>query len=244
MCAGPPNGYPERRCRSTEAWATPRSTPCRGTSWTRASCRSSRGPTRRWPSRSSPAAWSNRQPTADVSDASQLTQPARPPLGMFARLATAVPFGLLSAARRSRIFHPVGVAFEATLTIDKGAAPIGLLTPGEHRAVVRLSRGVGLPEPLPDVLGIAVKLPDVDGYGGDQDLLLVTSGQRPVMRQLLLPARSFTGQTYSTVLVFRVGTERVLFGLEAVDVDRPHSLDELRATDDASDISFILTMAP
>ena len=179
-----------------------------------------------------------------MADATPDLQLSRPPLGPFTRLAAAVPFGVLSAARRARIFHPVGVAFEAVLTIEKAAPPIGRLDPGDHPAVVRLSRGFGLPEPWPDVLGIAIKLPDVDGYGGDQDLLLVTSGQRPVVRHLLLPARSFTGQTYSTVLLFQVGPERVLFGLEAVDVDRPHSLDELRATDDASDISFILTMAP
>ena len=169
---------------------------------------------------------------------------SRPPLGMFARFAVGAPFALLSAARRARVFHPVGVAFEAVLTIDKAAPPIGTLERGDHRAIVRLSRGVGLPEPMPDILGIAVKLPDVDGYGGDQDFLLVTSGHPPVLRHLLLPARRFTGQTYSSVLLFRVGTERVLFGLEMVDVDRSLSLDELRATDDASDVSFILTMAP
>jgi hypothetical protein len=178
-----------------------------------------------------------------VSPVSTEYGPSRPPLGTFAHLATALPFAALSALRRARIFHPRGVAFDATLTVDAAAPPLAGLERGDHRAVVRLSRGAGVPESWPDVLGIALKLPDVDERGGDQDFLFVTSGQQPVLRHLLLPTRSFTGQTYSTLLPFQVGTERVLFGLEAVDLNRMLDLADLRATDDASDVCFILTMA-
>ena len=48
---GPPSGSPARPCRSTAAWATPRSTRSAATSSTRGCCRSSRAPTRRSASR-------------------------------------------------------------------------------------------------------------------------------------------------------------------------------------------------
>src|SRR4029450_7999147 len=47
-----------------------------------------------------------------------------------------------------------------------------------HQALLRFSRGAGLPEPLPDALGVAIKLPDAHGPGVDQDLLLTSSTAR------------------------------------------------------------------
>ena len=43
-------------------------------------------------------------------------------------------------------------------------------------AVVRMSRGAGLPAPLPDLLGLAIRLP---GGAEPVDLLLSTTGRRP-----------------------------------------------------------------
>jgi hypothetical protein len=56
-----------------------------------------------------------------------------------------------------------------------------------HAALLRFSRGAGLPEPLPDALGVAIKLPDAHGPSADQDLLLTSSSDRPLLRRLLLP---------------------------------------------------------
>ena len=111
-------------------------------------------------------------------------------------------FGALSAARRARIFHPVGTAYTATLTIDGGDHPLGALV-GRHDAVVRLSRGAGMPERLPDVLGLAVKVLNAHGAGGHQDFLLVTSGEGFPARHLLMPAHSEDERPYSSVLPYR-----------------------------------------
>jgi hypothetical protein len=67
-------------------------------------------------------------------------------------------------------------------------------------ALLRFSRGAGLPEPLPDALGVAIKLPDAHGPGADQDLLLTSSSDRPLLRRLLFPARSFLRGAFSTAL--------------------------------------------
>jgi hypothetical protein len=84
-----------------------------------------------------------------------------------------------------------------------------------HRAVVRFSRGAGLPEPLPDILGIAVRVLDAHGPGGHQDFLLATSSAAPVAHHALLPARSFFGRTFSSILVYSIGGSTRLVGTRA-----------------------------
>ncbi|MBW3668547.1 MAG: hypothetical protein KY443_04965 [Actinobacteria bacterium] len=134
------------------------------------------------------------------------------PFSFLARGAAAVLFGALSAVRRKRVFHPVGSGHEATVTFD-GDGPAELFRRTEpQRAVVRLSRGVGLPESWPDILGLAVKLPDAYGPGRDQDFLLATSGSGAATRHLLVPTRATAGRPYSSILLFRVGDELVVIG--------------------------------
>lgn len=127
--------------------------------------------------------------------------------------AAAAFFGALSRARGRRIFHPRGDAFEAQLEVDRplrrydGVALIS--ERASHRATVRLSRALGLPSPLPDVLGIAVRI-EIEPL---QDLLLVSSGGPPVLRHLLLPTRGgFAANSYSSVLPYRVADDVLLFG--------------------------------
>src|SRR4029450_5415770 len=79
-----------------------------------------------------------------------------------------------------------------------------------HQALLRFSRGAGLPERLPDALGVAIKLPDAHGPGADQDLLLTRSTDRPLLRRLLFPARSFVRGALSTALPYDLGSERVV----------------------------------
>lgn len=134
------------------------------------------------------------------------------PFSSLARGAAAALFGALSAVRGKRVFHPVGSAYEATVTFD-GDGPAELFRRTEpQRAVVRLSRGVGLPERWPDFLGLAVKLPDAYGPGRDQDFLLVTSGSGAATRHLLVPSTATKARAYSSILLFRVGDETVVIG--------------------------------
>jgi hypothetical protein len=72
--------------------------------------------------------------------------------------------------------------------------------------VVRLSRGAGLPRPLPDVEGLALRLPGL-GVGGAPLDLLVNSA----WRYAFVP--SVLSRTWSAVLPHRTGTGRpVLVG--------------------------------
>jgi hypothetical protein len=124
------------------------------------------------------------------------------------RAAFATALGVATAVRGARVFHPYGSTHVATLTVsggdDWGAALLD--RPAVHEGVVRLSRGAGLPEPLPDVEGLALRLPGL-GVGGAPLDLLINSAWRYVF------APSVLTPTWSTVLPYRTGTgRRVLLG--------------------------------
>jgi hypothetical protein len=129
----------------------------------------------------------------------------------------AVVFGALSAARRRRVFHPRGAAYDATLVVHGGARGAELLDePARRPCVVRLSRGIGVREPLPDVLGLALRVPDAYGPGAHQDLLMTTAGERPVLRSVFGLARSAERGHYSSVLPYRIGDGHAYIGARPV----------------------------
>lgn len=79
---------------------------------------------------------------------------------------------------------------------------------------MRVSRGAGLPEALPDFFGIAVRLLDAYGPGCHQDLLINSSADQPIAHHLFLPAPRWFAQSYSTCLPYRAGAGLLLIGLE------------------------------
>lgn len=108
-------------------------------------------------------------------------------------------FRWLSRMRSKRVFHPQGVAFSGSWRTDDRDALAGLPA-DDLDAVVRLSRAVGLPEPSPDILGVAIKVLDAGGPGRDLDLLLASTGSGAVGRRVLAPARDFTAARFSSIL--------------------------------------------
>jgi hypothetical protein len=128
-------------------------------------------------------------------------------------LASGAVFGGLSALRRARIFHPHGTARLGTVTVDPGDHPLHVLA-GTHDAIVRTSRGVGLPSPVPDVHGVAIKLLNAHGAGAHQDLLLVSSAAPMGARHLLVPVvEQLAEPHYSSLVRYRSANgERFLIG--------------------------------
>jgi len=134
--------------------------------------------------------------------------------------AAAAVVGAASAVRRKRVFHPDGVAYQATFRATGASHGAPLLDDaGTHEAIVRVSRGAGLPESLPDFLGLALRVPHAHGRGAHQDVLLVSSGSRPGLRHALVPVRSFDHERYSSLVPYRVGGRTVLFGARRLDDD-------------------------
>ena len=122
--------------------------------------------------------------------------------------ATASTFAALSALRGKRFFHPEGVTYGGTVRFT--STSLGLPFAGETEAHVRLSKGAGTPGSLPDVLGLAIKFPELD-----HDLLLATSGDNSITRHLLLPASGFFSQPYSSILPYELANRLVVFGAHA-----------------------------
>jgi len=117
--------------------------------------------------------------------------------------AGAVVFGLGSFVRGKRIVHPVGVAYDAVLAVDEPCVLVDrtvLGEPGAHAAVVRLSRGLGLPMSDPDVHGLAIRVPASDAWG-EQDFLLASVRRLKSGRDLICRSQGY-GTRFSTVVRF------------------------------------------
>jgi len=132
---------------------------------------------------------------------------ARSPVDLFARTAggaLAAGAGALGAVmQRVKPLHPEGELRRATLTHSPPAVASGvpwLDSPGQDDAVVRVSRAVGLPDALPDVQGLAVR---VVLETGAADLLLASTGLGVVTRYVLMPTRRITGRPLTTLLPYR-----------------------------------------
>jgi len=134
--------------------------------------------------------------------------------------AVAATFATLSALRHRRVFHPYGAAFAGTLTVrqpETGPLGVALLDdPAEHECIVRFSRGAGLPEPLPDILGMAVRITERSAARRTQDLLLVTAGEQTVLRHVFRPSASYTSHHYSSLVPYRVAGVIRLFGARSL----------------------------
>lgn len=121
-----------------------------------------------------------------------------------ALLAVGVPLGLLFGAvalvRRAKPLHPKGVLRPGVLEITQAQEPTGvplLDAVGRHPCVVRTSRATGLPAPLPDIHGVAVRL-QLDGQVAD--LLFAGTGTGTWGRHVLVP-RTAAGRGAATTLI-------------------------------------------
>lgn len=134
-----------------------------------------------------------------------------------AALATSV-VRAASRVRGERAIHAKGTALAGRLTVSgEGSTGAPLLDePASYDVVLRLSRSVGLADALPDVLGLAVRVLDAHGGGRHQDLLLVSTLPRPLLRMLPVPAYDVLGVTYGSLLPYAVGGRSLLLGARAL----------------------------
>ncbi|MFC9891059.1 phosphodiesterase [Streptomyces pilosus] len=123
--------------------------------------------------------------------------------------------GRLARWRSAPALHPHGVLCSGTLSVtgraDGGWGASWLDRPGSYPATVRWSRALGLPRPLPDGLGLAVRVEDAGGPGHPLDLLFTSSRSGRLGRHLPLLRPDPLSGPYSTLLSYRAGDrERVL----------------------------------
>jgi hypothetical protein len=129
----------------------------------------------------------------------------------------------LAWTRRSRKpLHPFGDVVTGRLVRSGGSETSGVAwldEAGTDEAVVRFSRAIGLPHPLPDIFGIAVRV-RVDDRPAD--LLLASTGLGRLTRFLLTPASSRGSRPFTTLLPYRGPSGPLLIAARPVaDLDHP-----------------------
>ena len=145
-----------------------------------------------------------------------------PVLDTIAGTTLALTTRALAAARpASKPLHPRGRVVVGTLRRRGLTSPTGvgwLDAAGRDDVLVRLSRAVGLPGPLPDIHGLALRLP-VDG-GGHGDLLLASTGWSPAGRFVLTASRRLADRPLTTLLPYRTPVGPLLLGARAEGEER------------------------
>lgn len=114
-------------------------------------------------------------------------------------------FALLQSVRRPRPIHARGVVLGGDLTwiggtVESGIPWIDAAPTSPLPVVARLSRSVGLPPALPDIIGLALRC---EADGRPVDIELATTGIAVPSRFLLLPHLTPTRATFGTLLPYR-----------------------------------------
>jgi hypothetical protein len=110
----------------------------------------------------------------------------------------AAPLQLGSALRHRRVFHPLGIL--ATGRIERVAPRDEGLPIASADVVGRVSKAVGSPGGLPDLIGLAWRMPPRVDAATPWDVLMVSSGSGLLTRCTLRPTLSWTGTTLTTLM--------------------------------------------
>lgn len=155
----------------------------------------------------------------------------------------ALPARLGAALRRRRLFHPDGVLAEGIL--ERIAPPDEGLPMPSCDVIGRVSKGIGLRGGMPDVAGLAWRIPPPQDLRscGPWDVLLASTLAGG--RVALAPVRSWSGATFSSLMPmrFRDGIWWVRARL-TTDIDSQGlSLDAIRDRIDSDGIDFDIEQA-
>lgn len=128
-------------------------------------------------------------------------------------------FDALRALRRPRPIHPSGVALTGSLRWLTDRAPSGIdfvdhPHTSELPVTARVSRSIGVPSPLPDVVGLALRF---EATGGPADLLLASTGFGVPSRFLLAVHRSPSRARLTTLMPLRTPNGPLLFAARTLE---------------------------
>ena len=119
--------------------------------------------------------------------------------------------GLVAARPAAKPLHPDGSVVRGTLHrtgARRSSGAAWLDGTGDDEVLVRQSRAVGLPSPVPDIFGLALRVPTGEGRYGD--LLLASTGLGRLTRFTLTVARSPYRRPLTTLLPYRTPAGPVL----------------------------------
>lgn len=131
-------------------------------------------------------------------------------------VAAGVGFAVLGVLRRNRPIHSVGTVVPGRLVIDTPGTTGSALfdASGETPLIARLSRSASWPVELPDIIGLAVRIPGGGHYGGEADLLFASTGTGWLTRYIL-QLRTSAGAGPLTTMFPLTGVEgNIVFRLD------------------------------
>ncbi|OZF57692.1 hypothetical protein CH293_02995 [Rhodococcus sp. 14-2470-1b] len=110
-----------------------------------------------------------------------------------------MPFRAVSAMRAARAFHPNGVHYSGALI--RSAPEDAGLPLRSCEVSVRMSKGIGLPSGLPDVAGLALRLPTTEaGASPSWDVLLAGSATGRFGRMVPWPSSTWNAAHFSSLM--------------------------------------------
>jgi hypothetical protein len=155
----------------------------------------------------------------------------------------ALPVRLGAAIRRSRLFHPDGVLAEGLL--HRVAPPDDGLPMQSCDVIGRVSKGIGSPGSLPDIAGLAWRIPPPPDLRSCVPWDVLLASTLAGSRFIPAPARSWSSATFSSVMPLRF--EGGVWWVRArlvTKIDEPGlSLDTIRNQIDSGEIDFDIEQA-
>ena len=125
--------------------------------------------------------------------------------------------GVASLRPARKPLHPDGAVVQGRILRRGSDVPTGVAwidDEGQDDVVVRRSRAIGLPQSLPDIHGLAIR---VHGAGGEGDLLFATTGLGRVTRFMLTASRRPRSRPLTTLLPYDTDSGPVLLAAEGVE---------------------------
>jgi hypothetical protein len=157
----------------------------------------------------------------------------------------ALPIRLGAAARGRRLFYPDGVLADGIL--ERIAPPNEGLPMNSCDVIGRVSKGVGLRGALPDIAGLAWRIPPPPDLRSctPWDVLLASAVPGKIGRVLLAPVTSWSGATFSGLMPLRFkGGVWWLRSRLVSNIDAPGlSLDTIRDQIDSAGAEFDIEQA-
>ena len=125
----------------------------------------------------------------------------------------------IGVVRGAKPLHPRGAVVKASINLHSRPAELGmpLGVPGRREATVRFSRAIGLPESLPDIQGLAMRVHDETG---PIDVLLASTGRGRWSRWLLTFRRRPQDGAFTSLMPYKGPRGPVLLGAEPSDDPR------------------------
>ncbi|WP_426226226.1 SRPBCC family protein [Pseudarthrobacter sp. DSP2-3-2b1] len=134
--------------------------------------------------------------------------------------AFAAVFRAIKVGRPDRPIHPQGLGLQGELirtgNVTGSSGLDWLDAAGADTVEARFSRSIGLPQGLPDILGLALRV--TPSNGGIADVLFASTGWRLPGRFLLVPKLDVGSATLTTLMPYRGTKGPVLLGLRTVSL--------------------------